>query len=288
MELPMKRVLLTSGLLVLGISGASAADMAVKAPAYTPPPQVLSWNGWYAGVNGGYGWQGSNHKLTNSITSDYPDFGSDGDAITFWGDKNFKSRGGFAGAQLGYNWQRGNFLVGWEADYQWADIRRDQNLDVLAPYNSCGGERCGTDDATASSWANSRLRQFGTFRGRVGYAFGPALIYGTGGLAFGQVRDSLTVVAVDANDESAIERIVPLSTHTITSDTAKLGYVVGGGAEYMFASSWSVKAEYQFMDLGSNTLFATSDNRGDHAEATAQFNHRYHTVRVGLNYHFGP
>jgi outer membrane immunogenic protein len=232
--------------------------------------------------------RGSNHKLTNSITSDYPDFGSDGDAITFWGDKNFKSRGGFAGAQLGYNWQRGNFLVGWEADYQWADIRRDQNLDVLAPYNSCGGERCGTDDATASSWANSRLRQFGTFRGRVGYAFGPALIYGTGGLAFGQVRDSLTVVAVDANDESAIERIVPLSTHTITSDTAKLGYVVGGGAEYMFASSWSVKAEYQFMDLGSNTLFATSDNRGDHAEATAQFNHRYHTVRVGLNYHFGP
>lgn len=50
--------ILASLMLVAGLGGASAADMAVK--ALPPPPVVDSWTGFYLGLNAGGIW-GSNH-----------------------------------------------------------------------------------------------------------------------------------------------------------------------------------------------------------------------------------
>jgi outer membrane immunogenic protein len=273
---------------------ASAADlMPRKAPAYMPPaPPVLSWTGWYGGLNGGYAWSTGTRTLDSTITSDFPDLAIDGDAFTTAGQTTLDPKGGFGGGQLGYNWQRGHWVFGWEVDFQGASIKASRNFAVLANGDIFNGSLClGTDcdDATALSQASSKLNVFGSFRGRVGFLATPTwLIYGTGGLAFGQVKDTLSVVSCDCNDEDLDERILPLSARSIESNTAKLGYTVGGGLEWMFAPSWSVKAEYQYIDLGSTRLFVTSDNSADHAEATANFDHKYHTVRFGLNYHFGP
>src|ERR1700710_1591491 len=56
-ELSMKRALiLSAGLFALGLSSASAADMAVKAPGYMPPPApIFTWTGFYIGANAGLG-----------------------------------------------------------------------------------------------------------------------------------------------------------------------------------------------------------------------------------------
>ena len=70
--------------------------------------------------------------------------------------------GGFAGGTAGYNWQMGNIVLGVEADAAWADI----------------GARVGNP---ALSALETRIRDMGTVRGRVGYAFDQVLIYGTGG-----------------------------------------------------------------------------------------------------------
>lgn len=273
------------------VSIGAAADIPVRpplaAPVAAPAPLLFSWTGFYAGFNGGGAWHAGNHDLFATITSDFPDFGPDGDAVTFSGRRQLNPSGGFGGGQFGFNWQRANWLFGLEADFQGADIKASQDLNVLAPFGLSGGKQF-PDDATASATATSRVDAFGSVRARFGFLATPYfLIYGTGGLAFGQVRDSLTVVAVDANDPDPNERIRPLSTHTITNDGAKIGFAVGGGVEYYFPqTAWSVKAEYQFIDLGSNRLFVTSDNSADHAEATTQFDHRYHTFRIGVNYHF--
>src|ERR1043166_4472046 len=84
-----------------------------------------------------------------------------------WGsvDNNGAKPSGFdGGVQGGYNWQRGPVVFGLEADIQ----------------------ASGAND-TFAAWKFSNP-WFGTVRGRVGYALNNVLFYGTGGLAFGELR----------------------------------------------------------------------------------------------------
>jgi outer membrane immunogenic protein len=145
--------------------------------------------------------------------------------------------GGFAGGTAGYNWQMGNIVLGIEADAAWADV----------------GATVGAFEA--------RIRDMGTVRGRVGYAFDQVLIYGTGGYAWADNR--FTVGA--------------LSDSTIHS-----GWTVGAGVEVMFAPKWSVKAEYLYRSFESQTYFAGVVLPGGVASGTLNLN----SVQVGVNYHF--
>ena len=84
-----------------------------------------------------------------------------------WGsvDNNPTQPAGLVGgAQAGYNWQSGAMVFGLEGDLQASAAD-----DTFAPWKF------------SNPW-------FGTVRGRVGYAFGNVLLYGTGGLAFGELR----------------------------------------------------------------------------------------------------
>ncbi len=230
----------------VAIASANAADMYVPSPAggYKDGPVAAPlWNGAYIGINGGYGW-GADANLASYY--DYP---------SGLVQSSFAPQGWFGGGQIGYNWQpggqggfkdgpaAGNLVFGIEADIQGADIS--------------GSETVGT------ATAKTNLDWFGTVRGRVGYAVGAALLYGTGGAAFGGVQDKLTVGGTT-------------KTHSAT-DT---GYAAGGGVEYAFAPSWSGKVEYQYINLGNDTVTNTPDS--------ATFNHEYNTVRLGLNYHILP
>jgi outer membrane immunogenic protein len=50
----------------------------------------------------------------------------------------------------------------------------------------------------------------------------------------------------------------------------------------MFAPNWSAKLEYQYYNFGSTTF------TGGPAEIVgARFNNDEHTIKAGLNYHFG-
>jgi outer membrane immunogenic protein len=144
--------------------------------------------------------------------------------------------GGFAGGTLGYNWQTGNFVLGVEADAAWADV----------------GATVGVIE--------SRIRDMGTVRGRVGYAFDSVLIYGTGGFAWADNR--LSIAGLSDN-----------KIHT--------GWTAGAGVEVMFAPKWSVKAEYLYRSLQGETYF-TGIVPGGLASGTLNLN----SVQVGVNYHF--
>ena len=160
----MKKILLSS-VALLGLSaGAFAADLPSRrapAPVIAAVP-VFTWTGFYLGVNAGYGWNDS-----DSITL------SNGAVITSVDD----SEGGFVGgAQAGYNYQIGSFVVGVEGDIQYADFGG-------ASYVIPG---VGTFDDNSDDW-------FGTVRARAGVAFDRALIYATGGFAFADDRNGWTV-----------------------------------------------------------------------------------------------
>jgi outer membrane immunogenic protein len=167
--------------------------------------------------------------------------------------------GGFGGGQIGYNWQgmwHPRLVLGVEADIQGASISDKAN------WNPFG-------NVTAVS--ESRLDWFGTVRGRVGYAFDSTLLYATGGFAFGGIKNS--------QDDNR-----PIS---FTIDRTATGFTAGGGVEYMVAPKWSVKAEYQFIDLGKNEPFSPSPGQGlfTHFKTTLE-DDAFHTVRAGINYHF--
>jgi outer membrane immunogenic protein len=105
--------------------------------------------------------------------------------------------------------------------------------------------------------------------GRIGYTWGPALVYAKGGYAF---RDNPNI-AVSAGG-------VP-TTFTATGNSLD-GWTAGAGLEYMFAPNWSAKAEYQYYNFGSTT-FTT----GPAEIVGRRFKNDENTVKVGVNYRFG-
>src|SRR5262245_31203276 len=166
--------------------------------------------------------------------------------------------GGFGGGQIGYNWQgvwHPHLVLGVEADFQGADIsdrRTDKFGDIL----------------------QSKLDWFGTVRGRLGYAFDRTLVYGTGGFAFGGIEK--------LGDFSPF----PFADNVAKVDKTATGYVVGGGIEYKVTPAWSVKAEYQYINLGQNDPKFQSGLSFKRVGNTVD-DDAFHTVRAGINYHFG-
>ena len=110
--------------------------------------------------------------------------------------------------------------------------------------------------------------QFGSVTGRLGYSFGPTLLYAKGGYAW-KDNDNISVVSGG----------VPVAF--TTDNNHKDGYTVGAGLEYMFAPSWSAKAEYQYYNFGSTTFTSPAPIVGSH------FRDDEHTVKAGVNYRFG-
>jgi outer membrane immunogenic protein len=153
--------------------------------------------------------------------------------------------GGFAGGTAGYNWQTGNLVLGVEADAAWSDI---------------GASVTGLGGLAAAS---AKIRDMGTVRGRIGYAFDQVLIYGTGGYAWADNRLTATALAVSLSDSHF---------HS--------GWTAGAGVEFMFAPKWSFKAEYLYRSFESQNYF--TGVRGGFASGTLNLN----SVQVGVNYHF--
>jgi outer membrane immunogenic protein len=147
-----------AGLLAIAGSVAHAADMPQRplpmprAPVFVP---FFSWNGFYMGINAGYGFGDS--RWTNTVTGvTTGDFNVDGFMI---------------GGTAGYNMQFGSAVFGIEGDIAWSDVKGS----VLTA--------CGLACETKNSW-------FGTIRGRLGYALDRFLPYVTAGGAFGDVQMS--------------------------------------------------------------------------------------------------
>ncbi len=243
----------------VALSSADAADM-YTAPAgvsYKDTPYVaLDWAGFYAGVNGGYGWANNKQEVDPFFSGKSPAFGG------------LSPSGGFAGGQIGYNWQgiwNPNLVLGVEADIQGAGINASAthtgSVTVAIP---------PIPPFTLTKTANfkSDLDYFGTARGRIGYAFDRALLYFTGGFAYGGLKKS-------SNDYGSQ-----------SFDGAATGYVLGGGLEYKINPVWSVKAEYQYLNFGKNDMCGGGSCFSDANNAGSQKSDDYHTVRVGINYHF--
>lgn len=167
--------------------GALAADLPARAapPAPIVAVPVFTWTGFYAGVNAGWGWLDNNNNngiFVPAGTFAPPYAGVSGVlGGTAGGDDN----GVVLGGQIGYNYQIGSFVVGAEADIQWADFNVENRV-FFAPTGfppSFVPALLGQDD----------MEWFGTVRARAGVAFDRVLIYATGGFAYSDNNTGWTV-----------------------------------------------------------------------------------------------
>jgi outer membrane immunogenic protein len=162
-------------------------------------------------------------------------------------------------------------VLGVEADIQGAGINDSFNQSPAPGAACCKGH---PDDIFHGT---SNLDWFATVRGRLGYAFDRTLVYFTGGFAYGGIDQHIT-----ATDPS-----LPLVFFDLKKDGTRTGYVLGAGFEHQIASSWTIKAEYKYLNFGSDSLtsVAGADNPDTH---TNRIENDFHTVSLGLNYHIGP
>jgi outer membrane immunogenic protein len=262
--------------LAMGMGSALAADLPSRKapPTYVPPPPPLTWNGFYAGLNLGGGWNANNG---NNETSAYYDpnyaFGSSVAGNTgvvpnlFFlpnGNQTGTAAGVIGGAQIGYNYQfNPSIVVGAEVDFQGSSISGNGPGNAsnfyASPFPLPGTTAYNgvLAPVSAINGGNLSLDYIGTVRGRAGWLFTPTLlVYGTAGFAYG---------GVSAWGQNNI----------------RTGWTAGGGLEWMFAPNWSAKVEYLYADLDSGGVTG-----GWGWNYGYNFHPQVNIVRAGVNYHF--
>ena len=275
----MKRIILIGTSIVALAVPAMAADLPVKAPPMLAPQPVLTWNGFYLGLNGGYSFGRSSRSL-DFVTGNGAIITGAG-SITSGGTD---LEGGLFGGQIGYNWQTSaNWVWGLETDIQWANQRGSTVFNCAATTIGCLpglGVIVPPGVTGTGAVVDQKLEWFGTFRGRAGYLFSPsALLYVTGGLAYGSLQTDIAVAGFTPAG-------VPVSA-TVGGSNTRVGWTIGGGAEWKFSPNWSAKIEYLYMDIGrtSNTAFlTTAAGTGIGVNLTSRVTDNI--IRGGFNYQF--
>jgi outer membrane immunogenic protein len=247
----MKRLLTTCAYSLLALP-AMAADMA---PFYRAPLPIalVSWAGPYVGATLGGGWTDNDVNEAVGATFCNPvvagctaePAASAALAAAVPSTLSTRHSGAVGGGEFGYNWQMGQFLLGFEADISGSTIAGGT---FTSGASAVAGFPANTVAVTAS--ANAKVDYIGTVRGRAGYlVLPPLLTYLTAGLAYGGASSNTTLAeSVDGPCPCGASPAVHVS-----NSAPRLGWTFGGGVEYMFAPHWTVKAEYLYYDLGSVT-----------------------------------
>ena len=228
----MKRILLGAAACLAFAAPAFAADLPAR--TYTKAPV-------YKAPEAIYNWTG--FYIGGHIGGAFP------------GSSSLENSGArfMGGVQGGFDYQfSNNWVIGAEAQYSW--LTGNSGSGVAFP---------GGTVATANT------DQLGSVTGRLGYAFGPTLLYAKGGYAW---RDNNNIGVTTGG--------VPVAF--TVDQNHRDGYTVGAGIEYMFTPNWSIKGEYQYYNFGSTTFTG-----GPPPVVGSRFHDDEHTVKLGINYRFG-
>jgi|GEM_PF-321109 len=191
--------------------------------------KIYDWTGSYAGIEAGAGFGNSRS-----------DFSATGRTTGNVDTTSFNR-----GFTAGYNQQSGWLVLGLEGD-------------ILS--DSVEGKGHAPNPHYNYTVENNWLVMV---RPRMGYAFDNVMPFVTGGIAAGNVHDSIYTTTGRLGEDFS---------HT------ELGYTMGAGVETALSDHWSVKAEYLYLKLnGASEIIPYF-----HDDASANFNDNI--FLIGLNY----
>lgn len=225
---------------------------------YVPAsPRYTRWTGAYIGgqvgyvgahIDGGGGFGTSNiFNPSNTLTAPLGPVSWIGGGPQ---DVRDISYGGF----IGYNAQFQDAVLGVEFNYSHSRVSgsrsatrcySDSNPQCLSEIQLGDGNDY---NATVVATTSSRVTDYGTIRGRAGWAYGDFLPFAMVGIAVGRVELSRSAT-VNATPVAAGTPFV----HTETDTRSRLawGYSAGGGLEYLVSASVFMRGEYEFIKLNA-------------------------------------
>lgn len=219
----MKKFALAIPLALLATPTLAADAVVYDDPMPIAAEAVSDWSGFYAGVQLGYAFGDTGTFQLDPFTPGLQTAFAPG----FSGDFN---DGVIGGVHVGYDWQFGSIVVGGILDVTGTDISDDQNGFSVTP---------------ARYTITRELDLLATLRARLGYAVSDrVLLYGTGGLAYGDVDFSY-----EQPGSAAV-------TTTSGGQDSDFGYTVGAGVEGKVTEKISVGIEYLYTNLGGNDFTA--------------------------------
>jgi outer membrane immunogenic protein len=168
------------------------------------------------------------------------------------------------GGQIGCDYQMGSWVIGAQGMFDFGNIRTAAVVPTAFPGFPVG-----------SFNSQNTTKNIYTVTGRVGYLFAPQVLgYVKGGGAWTRVDHAFfgTVPVVFLSESASVNRS---------------GWTFGGGVEWMFAPSWSVFGEYNYMDFGTrNTSFVRGPLAVVGSEDVIRTRLTVQTALVGINYKF--
>ena len=224
----------------------TAPALALATAAAPAHAQDMTWKGFYIGANGAI--VDTDPEWTGTSIFQSVDGAEGGSTISSTSVPIAENPGGTefgGGGRLGFNLQAGSFVFGAEADA------------TLFDFDGAATRTQGGSTYTVSSHASN----LETVRARAGVAFGSALIFATGGVAFSNLRHSLTAtnvseVVIDGGEGGST---VGTSTANLaaTADSGT-GLALGGGGELRLNDNLTVALTVLHIDFGSEDLAASA------------------------------
>jgi outer membrane immunogenic protein len=290
----MYRRLLSGMIFVFAMAAvpALAADMPVKSkPQQQQQSSNSNWSGGQAGGSNG----------ASSVNNNFVEPGAYVCPTAFpFGVSCFESPFSFKGHPtsytvgpfLGYRWQFGQTVVGVEGDWSWkkGESTALVSMPVVCFDSGCFDYRSDTKYGSVTQNWDSSLRV------RLGWLVTPTtLVYGTAGLAVGEIKGSFTYLG------QLFFRVSPTVTTPGSTATAaanwtddRVGGTVGVGVETAIWGPWKARVEYRYTDYGSytktvavNTVCAAFGGCSSPSNAaTINLKESFHTVRVGVGFDF--
>jgi opacity protein-like surface antigen len=217
--------------------------MIAKAPIRKAPAAAAAynWTGFYIGGHVGAIWGFTNWTFVNDADTTNPRYA-----------------GFLGGAEVGYNYQLGKWVLGVEGDTGWTNAHGARPCPQGFFFN------CEMD-----------LNWLSTATARVGYAYWDRLlVYVKAGAAIAQ--DQASFVCSTGSQPT----MVPLVGCSSQSDSkTKAGWTVGWGSEFGLTPNVSVKSETMYFDLGTE--------RYNMAGVGADIQRYGFISTVGLHFRFG-
>jgi outer membrane immunogenic protein len=270
----------------------TAALFAALGAAPALAQSAADWTGPYIGLYGGApqenGQDDERLRFDRKLDGNFGDPGSlaaGGDAFSpgyCGGRANGNSQpqgcqddapGSVGGVRAGYDYQIGAFVIGAVADYSMG-----AQSDAVTGFST----------TPANYTFVRKLESLAAVRARLGYAWGPALGYVTGGYASGKVENRF----FSSNTANTF-------TASVDDDKAD-GYQLGGGVEYRLAPNLSLTGEYLYtsLDAGDHLIrvgrgsapaanpfvLAPNTTGTDMIRSNSKFG--LHAVNLGMSYRF--
>lgn len=221
--------------------------------------QQVDWSGIYGGVHAGITSGQADPRamaaplaqnaLPNSIITD-----TVRDMLVF---KETNKLGTSYGAFIGMNWQWDDVVLGIETDYTRANLRTSSNVS-----NAMSVRPNGTTDEYAintNASARTRITDWGTLRGRVGYAMGMFMPYLTAGVAFGNMSSNASVSGnwqrYDVSTGTPVAYPAPFFAGSFTGAVGRRGITYGGalgaGVDVQLFPNTFLRGEWQYVQFAS-------------------------------------